>query len=245
MKKRLFRLIIFSLLFIAIILYINGFKTRIGSDSPELNLELETKEDLSAKAKDMTKKFINGNDIIKKIITTGNCDLSASCLEIVNQDRNWLGSYNQDYPVTLNNNNLLKLTFKNSESSAGIHLISRYGGKNELWWKNRVSLNLAVLKELFSVYLDTGTQEEPLLLFSQTINTDTNGLASVYIIFDRQGKIITFADSFGSFSKKVNIAKDVKSLSQGLFPENKLHLGVFVAPLSKLTLTELYLFPFE
>ncbi|OGG16738.1 hypothetical protein A3D78_01420 [Candidatus Gottesmanbacteria bacterium RIFCSPHIGHO2_02_FULL_39_14] len=241
MKKKL-KKIISILILLVTILFLGYFYpiSRKNSEKKVIDKNIVTKTKLFAG------KFYNGNDVMKIITKHQDCNLTSSCIEIVNAKTGWYGTTDEKYPITLNNYNLLKITFKNNNGGAGISLISKYAKSTDPWWKGKNSLNLSVNSRSFSLTLDTGQSEEPLFLFTQDLNTDESGQLSVLVLFDNKGKTFSFFDNNGIFNKKIDINQESKNLfPDGLFKDGSLFFGVFIAPISQLTVSEFYLIPLE
>lgn len=236
MKKRIIRILLFLILLSVIIFYIGKPKQVKKETAPEMTL--------INKSRELAGKFYNANDIIRKFANYKDCDLSSSCIEISNPVMEWYGTYNTNYPISLSNQNLLKVSFKNQKETAGINFIGQYAQKNNLWWKERYSLNIGIFHDELSAYLDTGTKEEPVHLFTNKVNLEETGFVSIMIIFDEYGKKFTFLESNGTLIKQIDIGKDFnKYLPNGVFSNKTIHLGVFVSPLSQLIISNLYIIP--
>ena len=243
MKKRSRKVILIVIFLIVIILALYLRLSRSSSIETGNN---ENNENIANISRDFISKFYNGNDIIKKISFHQDCNLTSSCIEITNAKTGWYGTTDEKYPISLNEYNLLKLTFKNDKDTAGISLIGNYAKSTEPWWKEKINLDFAANYKTFSVFLHTGKTEESMLLFKQDLIPDETGQLSVLILFDGTGKNFIFADAKGSFNKEIDINKESKNLfPEGIFINKSLFFGVFIAPLSQLTISEFYLMPVD
>lgn len=241
MKKNTLRIALIIMVIISVFI-INYFIT-LTKRKPVNTLKSEI---LVNESIQLASKFYNGNDIIKNITAVKNCDFTSSCLEIDNPSENWFGTANSTNPVALSSYNLLKLVLKSNSEAAGINLTAKFAAKEKAWWQGKQSINIGVAQNDVIINLDSGTQEEPLQLFKEKFIPDKNGFQTLFLIFDEYGRNIIFSDSQGSVIKKIDIVQASKNLIlNGLFQDKLIHLGVFLAPRTQLTISEFYLIPFK
>ena len=107
-----------------------------------------------------------------------------------------------------------------------------------------MNIDFAAYYKTLYVFLHTGKKEESELLFKQDLTPDATGQISVIMAFDITGKNFLFTDLNGTFNKEIDMSQiSDKIFPDGLFPDNSLYFGIFIAPFSKLTISDFYLIP--
>lgn len=184
--------------------------------------------------------FFYGQRILENVADFKKCTAGQYCIELENKDANWFGLTHNGYAIPLNNRDLtVKLTFKNEGKQAGVSFVGRLSAQGKEWWTNRLGLNVFAEYEYLKIFLETGDSKDPLELFSQKVAPEENSFHSLYLVFKNLGQKIEVLAPDGKTIKDLDLPKLYPpTFTKGLFPDNKLYLGLSLAPGSKLIISE-------
>lgn len=187
-----------------------------------------------------------GQNILEKLAPATVCDISPNCRKFENKKNEWLGVADPSNEITIGEEYLLKIKFKNDGGFAGINLVGKFSKDNIQWWKDRKSLNISVKYGYLEINAHSGTSQDPVFIFSEQIQTDQFSFHNIYLEISKNGENLGLYDATGTLIRNFNLETLYPDeFTDPIFPDNKFYIGLSIEPNSTLYLDEFYGMPLK
>lgn len=162
-------------------------------------------------------------------------------IQITSDADTWFGF--DSNPIVLNCPFRILLNFSGQNDYTALVISGKINTPEKEWWQNINRLYIAYNQKYQSSVLELRDGNSPHSK-SFPFKNNINGSSLILEFSDHQGKQLSVYDTKGTLLAKINIAKlKDKHFPAGLFPNNKMYVGVLLAPNSKLVVNKLFYYP--